>query len=139
MLRALEQMQKSVRVAPFTFPGDPMRLDYLYGRNGTRGFLQTLSVTGGHRGTPNFLPTPPNASPNWLPVSSLQLRMSRCGRKTTGIVLSGILCAMRGLNRCPWKVLRCGWRSCGPCCNSDADSRYLFDLKDARRVASKRQ
>jgi hypothetical protein len=31
--------------AEFTFPGDPMRLDYAYRRNGTRGFVQTLSVT----------------------------------------------------------------------------------------------
>lgn len=29
----------------FTFPGDPMRLDYGYRRNGTHGFVQALSVT----------------------------------------------------------------------------------------------
>lgn len=29
----------------FTFPGDPARLDYSYQRNGTRGFVHTLSVT----------------------------------------------------------------------------------------------
>jgi len=34
-----------VRAEQFTFPGDPMRLDYSYRRNGTRGFVQTLSVT----------------------------------------------------------------------------------------------
>jgi hypothetical protein len=34
-----------VRVAEFTFPGDPARLDYSYHRNGTRGFVHTLSVT----------------------------------------------------------------------------------------------
>ncbi len=33
------------RVAEFTFPGDPARLDYSYRRNGTRGFIHTLSVT----------------------------------------------------------------------------------------------
>jgi hypothetical protein len=40
-----ERLEKSVRAAEFTFPGDPMRLDYSYRRNGTRGFVQTLSVS----------------------------------------------------------------------------------------------
>src|SRR5690349_10178142 len=40
-----QRIQKSVRVAEFTFPGDPARIDYSYRRNGTRGFLHTLSVT----------------------------------------------------------------------------------------------
>jgi Protein of unknown function (DUF3037) len=39
------RLDKSVRIAEFTFPGDPMRIDYSYRRNGTRGFVQTLSVT----------------------------------------------------------------------------------------------
>ena len=39
-----DRLQKSVRVAEFTFPGDPSRLDYSYHRNGTRGFIHTLSV-----------------------------------------------------------------------------------------------
>jgi hypothetical protein len=39
------RLEKSVRVAPYTFPGDPMRIDYSYRRNGTLGFVQTLSVT----------------------------------------------------------------------------------------------
>ena len=43
--RLWERIEKSVRAAEFTFPGDPMRLDYSYRRNGTRGFLQALSVT----------------------------------------------------------------------------------------------
>jgi len=43
--RLWERLQKSVRADEFTFPGDPMRLDYSYRRNGTRGFVQTLSVT----------------------------------------------------------------------------------------------
>jgi len=43
--RLWERMEKSVRASQFTFPGDPMRLDYSYRRNGTRGFVQTLSVT----------------------------------------------------------------------------------------------
>lgn len=38
-------MQKNVRAQEFTFAGDAMRLDYGYRRNGTRGFVQSLSVT----------------------------------------------------------------------------------------------
>ncbi len=43
--RIWDRMKKSVRVAEFTFPGDPSRMDYSYQRNGTRGFVHTLSVT----------------------------------------------------------------------------------------------
>jgi hypothetical protein len=43
--RLWDRIEKSVRAAEFTFPGDPMRLDYSYRRNGTRGFVQNLSVT----------------------------------------------------------------------------------------------
>jgi len=43
--RLWDRLQKSVRVEEYTFPGDPMRLDYSYRRNGTRGFVHTLSVT----------------------------------------------------------------------------------------------
>jgi hypothetical protein len=43
--RLWDRLQKSVRTEEFTFPGDPMRLDYSYRRNGTRGFVQTLSVS----------------------------------------------------------------------------------------------
>src|SRR5882762_2908751 len=43
--RIWDRIEKSVRMAEFTFPGDPARLDYSYHRNGTRGFVHTLSVT----------------------------------------------------------------------------------------------
>jgi hypothetical protein len=43
--RLWERVEKSVRASEFTFRGDPMRLDYSYRRNGTRGFVQCLSVT----------------------------------------------------------------------------------------------
>jgi len=43
--RLWERLQKSLPAAEFTFSGDPMRIDYGYRRNGTRGFLQTLSVS----------------------------------------------------------------------------------------------
>jgi hypothetical protein len=43
--RLWERLQKGVRAEELTFPGDPVRLDYGYRRNGTRGFVQTLRVT----------------------------------------------------------------------------------------------
>jgi hypothetical protein len=43
--RLWDRIEKSVRAAEYTFPGDPLRLDYSYRRNGTRGFVQALSVT----------------------------------------------------------------------------------------------
>lgn len=43
--RLWERVEKAVRAEEYTFAGDPMRLDYSYRRNGTRGFVQTLSVT----------------------------------------------------------------------------------------------
>ena len=43
--RLWDRLEKAVRVEEFTFPGDPMRIDYAYRRNGTRGFVQTLSVS----------------------------------------------------------------------------------------------
>ncbi|SRR5216683_5071515 len=43
--RLWERLQKNLPAAEFTFSGDPMRIDYGYRRNGTRGFVQTLSVS----------------------------------------------------------------------------------------------
>lgn len=40
-----ERIEKSVRASEFTFPGDPMRLDYSYRRNGTRGSVHCISAT----------------------------------------------------------------------------------------------
>jgi Protein of unknown function (DUF3037) len=36
-----ERIEKSVRVEKWTLPGDPLRIDYSYRRNGTRGFVHT--------------------------------------------------------------------------------------------------
>lgn len=40
----LERMQRNVRAEEFTHPGDPMRLDFAYRQNGTRGFVQALAL-----------------------------------------------------------------------------------------------
>jgi hypothetical protein len=41
----LSRMERRVSVAAFTFPGDPLRLDYSYRRNGTRGFIHALALS----------------------------------------------------------------------------------------------
>jgi len=43
--RLWERLEKGLRVEEFTFAGDPMRIDYAYRKNGTRGFVQALSVS----------------------------------------------------------------------------------------------
>jgi hypothetical protein len=40
----LSRMQAGVRVDAFTYPGDPMRLDFSYRRNGTRGYIQSVAL-----------------------------------------------------------------------------------------------
>jgi hypothetical protein len=40
----LRHFTRGVRAEEFTYPGDPMRLDYGYRRNGTLGFLHTLAL-----------------------------------------------------------------------------------------------
>jgi len=42
--KILRLMQRGVRVEEFTAPGDPMRLDFAYRRNGTRGFVHAVSL-----------------------------------------------------------------------------------------------
>jgi len=43
--RIWDRIGKRLHASEFTYEGDPMRLDYGYRRNGTRGFVQTISVT----------------------------------------------------------------------------------------------
>jgi hypothetical protein len=43
-IRILERLERNIRVEEYTHPGDPMRLDYAYRINGTRGFLQSFSL-----------------------------------------------------------------------------------------------
>jgi hypothetical protein len=42
--KILRLMQRGVRVAEFTAPGDPMRIDFSYRRNGTRGFVHSVAL-----------------------------------------------------------------------------------------------
>jgi len=42
--KILRFMQRGVRVEEFTAPGDPMRIDFSYRRNGTRGFVQSIAL-----------------------------------------------------------------------------------------------
>lgn len=41
----LARMEKRFPVAAFTYPGDPLRLDYSYRRDGTRGFVHALALS----------------------------------------------------------------------------------------------
>ncbi|HXY26010.1 MAG TPA: hypothetical protein VEI73_15240 [Candidatus Acidoferrum sp.] len=43
--RLWDRIERGLHVSEFTFPGDPMRIDYGYRRNGTHGFVHGLSVT----------------------------------------------------------------------------------------------
>ena len=38
------KVEKRVRAGEFTYPGDPLQLDYSYRSNGTRGFIHALSL-----------------------------------------------------------------------------------------------
>jgi hypothetical protein len=38
------RLERRIRVAEFTYSGDPLRVDYGYRRNGTRGFVQALPL-----------------------------------------------------------------------------------------------
>jgi hypothetical protein len=42
--KILGKMQRGVKVEEFTQAGDPMRIDYAYRFNGTRGYVQALSL-----------------------------------------------------------------------------------------------
>src|SRR5580700_1784472 len=42
--KILRLMQRGVRVEEFTAPGDPMRIDFSYRRNGTRGYVHSVAL-----------------------------------------------------------------------------------------------
>jgi hypothetical protein len=42
--KILRLMQRGVPAAEFTVPGDPMRIDFSYRRNGTRGFVHAVAL-----------------------------------------------------------------------------------------------
>lgn len=42
--KILRLMQRGVRVEEYTVPGDPMRIDFAYRRNGTRGFVHAVAL-----------------------------------------------------------------------------------------------
>jgi hypothetical protein len=49
-----ERIEKRIDPSEFTFPGDPMRIDFGYHRNGTHGFVHTLLVNRAPREAQNF-------------------------------------------------------------------------------------
>ncbi|MBI1750458.1 MAG: DUF3037 domain-containing protein [Acidobacteria bacterium] len=50
----LSRLQKSIRVAEYTFPGDPLRIDFAYRSNGTRGFVHTIALARDPRQAKEF-------------------------------------------------------------------------------------
>jgi DUF3037 family protein len=38
------RLEKTIRAAEYTFPGDPLRIDFGYRSNGTRGFLHSVAL-----------------------------------------------------------------------------------------------
>ncbi len=42
--KILRLMQRGVRVEEYTAPGDPLRIDFSYRRNGTRGFVHSVAL-----------------------------------------------------------------------------------------------
>ncbi len=59
--KILRLMDRGVRVAEITMPGDPMRIDFSYRRNGTRGFVHSVA-SGAIPARPSFWRSPPKRS-----------------------------------------------------------------------------
>jgi len=96
-----------------TFPGDPMRLDYGYRRNGTRGFVQALSVTRAPADAKLLAYTVDRIrgkvpSSEFTAVTDVGLAR----RKRTPIASSAKPCATPASKPWRWKASRCGPRSC---------------------------
>jgi DUF3037 family protein len=52
--RLWQRIDRGIHASEFTFPGDPMRMDFGYRRNGTRGFVHTISVSRAPSVAQNF-------------------------------------------------------------------------------------
>lgn len=48
------RMQKGIRAAEYTFPGDPLRIDFAWRSNGTRGFVHTVALARDPRQAKEF-------------------------------------------------------------------------------------
>jgi hypothetical protein len=111
--RAWERLQKGVPAEEFTFPGDPMRLDFGYRRNGTRGFVQALSVSR----------APADAK---LPAyTAAHVREKTKSSEFTAVTDVHLVAENErhrfvqetlreaGVRACLWRDLRCGRPGCG--------------------------
>jgi len=50
----LGRMQRRIRVAEYTFPGDPLHIDFAWHSNGTRGFVHTIALARDPRQAKEF-------------------------------------------------------------------------------------
>jgi hypothetical protein len=114
--RLWERIEKSVRVEAWTIPGDPMRMDYSYLRNGTRGFVHTLSVTHAP-GDLKQRPMPPSTSKrrSISKPNSLRSPMFPSCPATSATIMLPPPSAMRVLNLSLWKASPHGLPSSNPC------------------------
>ena len=48
------RLQKGIRAAEYTFPGDPLRIDFAWRSNGTRGFVHTIALARDPRQAKEF-------------------------------------------------------------------------------------
>lgn len=123
------RLEKSVRASQFTFPGDPMRIAYGYRRNGTRGFVHTLSVTRAPAEAKTLAYTAERIEKDgqfpweFTAVTDVPLGDSDRHRFVRDT------CMLRALNRYLVKASRCGWPSCGRCCNSERRRREVRKLR----------
>ena len=110
-----DRIQQSVPVSEFTFPGDPMRMDYAYKRNGTHGFVHTLPVRRAPRDTKDLAYTAQHISSKapwkseFAAVTDVEL--------SDGIpVQRFVRDALRdaGIEPVPLAASRCGWPNSSP-------------------------
>jgi hypothetical protein len=50
----LSRMRQGIRAAEYTFPGDPLRIDFAWRSNGTRGFVHTIALARDPRQAKEF-------------------------------------------------------------------------------------
>ena len=110
--RLWKRIRKLMGVAEFTFPGDPLRIDYSCRRNGTRGYVQTRSVSRAPGDCKSYAYTaariaaPAPFASEFAAVTDVPLLAENerhCSFATP--------CVMRGLNPSEWISSRLGSQS----------------------------
>jgi hypothetical protein len=134
-----ERIEKSVRAEQWTLPGDPLRIDYSYRRNGTRGFVQTLSVT---RASGDFKQLAYTAerihAKEKLKTEFAAVTTFRWCPATSATILWPPRCAKWASSPSPWKASPCGSPNSNRCCNNfqtALDSKVLANVSNSLDAA----